>query len=282
VRSADATGPRLVRSVDGTPIAVFAEPGDATGMPAAAAGRPILLVHGTTADHTTFRVLGPRLAPGRPVLGLDRRGRGASGDTLPYAMAREVEDVAAVATDLARRHGVPIDLLGHSFGGRCVLGAARLVPGAVHRIVSYEGAIAGSSGDGATLERLDRLHDQGRWEELLETFLREVVGMTDEGWATFRTAPVWPARLAAAPTVTREVRAGGSLESDLRWLASVERPVLQVLGSESPPPFADAARELDRLLPDGRLAVIEGARHAAHHTHVEKLAMLVESFLDEA
>ena len=55
---------------------------------------------------------------------MDRRGRGASGDTPPYAIEREFEDVAAVADALAAEAGHPIDVVGHSYGGRAALGAS--------------------------------------------------------------------------------------------------------------------------------------------------------------
>ena len=103
-------------STDGTPIAVFT-----TGV-----GPPLILVHGAAADHTTFRVLGPLLATRFTIHAIDRRGRGASGDTSPYAIEREFEDLASVATALAREAGGAVDVFGHSYGGRCALGAALL------------------------------------------------------------------------------------------------------------------------------------------------------------
>lgn len=110
----------VVDSRDGTPIAVYR-----TGDPA---GRPVILVHGTTADHTTFRAIGPRLADAFDLYAIDRRGRGASGDTLPYSIGREFEDVAAVAGAVAEARRRPVDVLGHSYGGRTALGAALLTP----------------------------------------------------------------------------------------------------------------------------------------------------------
>ena len=102
-------------------------------------GPPLLLVHGTTADHTTFRVVGPRFAGTRAVHAIDRRGRGASGDTLPYSIEREFEDVAAVAEALAATSGRASTSIGHSYGGRCALGAAMRTD-AIRRVVCYEGA----------------------------------------------------------------------------------------------------------------------------------------------
>lgn len=271
-----------VRSGDGTAIAWFREPpaGRRSGGPP---GPALVLVHGTTADHTTFRVFGPRIAATREVATMDRRGRGDSGDGPIYAFDRELEDVAAVAAAVAELSGGPVDLFGHSFGGRCALGAAALVPASVRRVVSYEGAFLPVPGadDERLIARLAELHARGRWAELLETFLREAVGMTDEEWRTFRGAPVWDRRLAAAPTVVRELRAGRTPGGSLDRLAGLDQPVLQVVGSASSPAFLDGARELGRRLPAGRLAVIEGARHAAHHTHVDELAGVVLGFLGD-
>ena len=120
---------RVVESRDGTPIAVFSS----------GTGPPLLVVHGATADHTTFRVVGPLLATSFTVHAIDRRGRGASGDTAPYAIEREFEDLAAVAEALATESGTSVDVVGHSYGGRCALGAA-LRTDALGRVVSYEGA----------------------------------------------------------------------------------------------------------------------------------------------
>jgi pimeloyl-ACP methyl ester carboxylesterase len=265
----------LVRAPDGTAIGWFREPGPGRG-------RPLLLVHGTTADHTTFRVFGPRMARSRLAVSIDRRGRGASGDTLPYAIEREFEDVAAVAEALAAAASRDVDAFGHSYGGRVAMGAAALTS-RIRRVVSYEGAVAPGPDDRGVggVERLERLLAADRRAELLEVFLREVVDMTPAEMEAFRAAETYPLRVAAANTVPRELRAGASAGASLERFAAVSQPVLQVLGSESPTVFREGARALAQRLERGQLAVIEGARHAAHHTHVEALAELVERFLAE-
>jgi pimeloyl-ACP methyl ester carboxylesterase len=55
--------------------------------------------------------------------------------------------------------------------------------------------------------------------------------------------------------------------------------VLQVLGGESLPVFGEATIALDERLPDGRVIVIEGARHAAHHTHPTAFVAAIAAFL---
>jgi pimeloyl-ACP methyl ester carboxylesterase len=267
---------RTVRSVDGTPIAVFSS----------GHGPPILLVHGAAADHTTWRVVGPLLGERWTVHAIDRRGRGASGDGPSYDVAREFEDVAAVARSLADDDGRPIPVIGHSFGGRVALGAA-LAPSdasGIGHVVSYEGAPAPLERPyqpDDLVARLRALADAGRPERLLVTFLREVVAMGDAELAAYRANPVWPARVAAAPTIVRELEAEASPDAGLERLGAVRLPVLQVLGSESVEAFRAATVALDARLRDGRVAVVQGARHAAHHSHAAEFVRLVESFASE-
>jgi pimeloyl-ACP methyl ester carboxylesterase len=272
--SADVGGPpaRVVTSADGTRIGVFT-----TGQ-----GPPLVLVHGAAADHTTFRVVGPRLAQRYTVHAIDRRGRGDSGDTLPYAIEREFEDVAAVAEALrdADTSGVPV--IGHSYGGRCALGAA-LLTDAISAVVCYEGAPTPPGveyGDAALADELTALDEAGRPADLLEAFLRRVVGMDDAGIAAYRADPVWPRRVAAAHTIPRELLAEGrSGAAGLDALARVGQPVLQVLGGDSKPEFGEATAALDDRLANGTIVVIPGARHAAHHTHPDALIEAIDTFL---
>lgn len=271
---------RIVTSRDGTPIAVFesgvAEPGT----------RPLVLVHGTTSDHLTFRVVGPLLGLRRRLFAIDRRGRGASGDAPDaYSITREFEDVAAVAVDVAADGGGPVDVVGHSFGGRCALGAS-LLTASIGRIVCYEGAPPRDTGLAAAYEpaslapRLREDLARGDLEGLLERFMRTVVRTNDDGMARFRADPVWPLRVAAAPTILREIEASNDPVAGLDALGAVSVPVLQILGSASPIAFGVNTRALDDRLPGGRLVVIEGAAHAAHHTHAAAFVEEVEAFLD--
>ena len=262
-------------SADGTPIAVWR-----TGRPAREAPT-LLLVHGAAADHTTWRTSGPMLAERYAVAALDRRGRGASGDAPDYVIDREYEDVAAVAEALASESGGPIAVVGHSFGGRVALGAAG-VSSSIERVVCYEGAPATPDRpleSPAVAQRLGALAAEGRDEALLVAFLAEVVGMSPADIDAYRVNPVWPARVAAAHTIPREIAAAASSAAGADLLGAVAVPVLQLLGSASRPEFGHAARRLDTRLPDGRLQVIEGAAHAAHHTHAGAFVAAVSGFV---
>lgn len=277
IRYAWRPGPgpdRMVASPDGTRIAVFR-----SGSPD---GPPLVLVHGAAADHTTFRVIGPLLGATFDVYAIDRRGRGASGDILPYAIEREFEDVAAVAEAVASERGVAaVDVFGHSYGGRCGLGAA-LTTSAIARVISYEGAPTPPDlhySDPADIDELARLDAAGRHDELLETFMRRVVGMDDAAIAVYRADPVWPTRVAAAHTIVRELGSEEALAAGLEALGRVRRPVLQIVGGDSIPEFVESTNALAQRLADGRVTVIPGARHSAHHTHPDDLVAAVRTFL---
>jgi pimeloyl-ACP methyl ester carboxylesterase len=93
-----------VLSRDGTQIAYWTS----------GEGPPLVVVHGTPADHTRWRPLLPYLEPQVTVHAMDRRGRGASGDAPDYDLAREYEDVTAVVDAVAAASGAGVDLYGHS------------------------------------------------------------------------------------------------------------------------------------------------------------------------
>jgi pimeloyl-ACP methyl ester carboxylesterase len=262
---------RRIASTDGTSIAVFSNGN----------GPPLILLHGAAADHTTFRGLGPRLAGWFTVHAIDRRGRGASGDRLPYSIEREFEDVAAVATALAGQAGLPAAVLGHSYGGRCALGAA-LLTDRIGRVICYEGAPAppGYSYEPDEIKaRLRTLFTAGDLDGLLAEFMTQVVGMTDAELASYRADPVWPVRVEAAGTIPRELDAEADPLASLDRLGSVSQPVLQILGSESRAIFRRATDAMDERLANGRVVEIEGARHAAHHSHPGAMIEAIRDFL---
>src|SRR5262245_46379999 len=117
-----------VTSRDGTKIAVFVS----------GRGRPLVIVPGTTSDHTTWRFVVPLLEPQVAVSAVGGRGRRDSGDAKEYSLEMEWTDVAAVVDAAATQAGGPVDLLGHSYGGNVAYGAAGVTAN-VRRLVLYEG-----------------------------------------------------------------------------------------------------------------------------------------------
>jgi len=262
-----------VTSSDGTRIAVHVS----------GQGRPLVAVHGTTSDHLSWRLVLPLLEPYFAVHAVDRRGRGCSGDRPEYSLDLEYADLAAVVDAAAAATGGPVDLIGHSYGGNVAFGAARLTSN-IRRMVLYEGWPAPNAAHRTTppevMDRLATLLSQGLPEEMLEILYRDVVKMSEEEIAALKAAPTWPARVAAAPTVPRELAAFGAQAFDPRWAARISVPVLLLVGGESPDEVRADPDVVAAALPDARVRILDGQMHMAHLTAPEAFAEEVLEFLD--
>jgi pimeloyl-ACP methyl ester carboxylesterase len=263
-----------VASPDGTMIAVFIS----------GEGRPLIVVPGTTSDHTTWRLVLPLLEPHVAVHAVDRRGRGASGDGAGYSLALEYADVAAVADAAAAATGSPVDLLGHSYGGNVAFGAATLTTN-IRKLVLYEGwpvpDIAHRTVPPELMDRLESLLAQGQPEHMLETFYRDIVKMSEAEISGIKKTPSWPARVAAARTVPRELRAFGAQAFDPAWAAKIPVPVLLLVGADSPDEIKANPEVVASALPDARIGILEGQAHIAHLTDPQSFAETVLSVLHD-
>jgi pimeloyl-ACP methyl ester carboxylesterase len=238
-------------------------------------------VHGTTADHTRWDTVRPLFEPHVGVAALDRRGRGATGDADVYAFEGEVDDVVAVVDALARESDGPVDLLGHSYGGLCALGAV-LRTESVRRLVIYEAPVLGEGvvPDGF-LDRVAPLVEAGRFDEVLMAFFREVVHMPEDQLRAFRELPAWEGRLGAAPTIARELETASGRPLRPEQLAACALPTLLVAGGDSPEFLRRSTDALAAALPDVRVAVLAGQQHAAMDTAPQLFADAVLGFLTE-
>jgi pimeloyl-ACP methyl ester carboxylesterase len=132
------------------------------------------------------------------------------------------------------------------------------------------------------VDRLRRLEADGDRAELMRAFMTEVVGMAPADLAAYEADPVWPIRLRAAHTIVRELtaEAGDGDAGAIRRLGGAVRvPVLQLLGGESRDVFRAGTAALDATMPDGRVVVLPGQKHAAHHTDPDRFVAEVERFL---
>lgn len=257
-----------VRSKDGTAIAWY-RTGD---------GPPLVLVHGTSADHSRWNtVLGP-LTERFSVYTIDRRGRGGSGDTEPYAIEREFEDVAAVLDSIAE----PVDLLGHSHGALCSLHAARLTDN-IAKLVLYEPPIPVGIEIVPldVLQRIEELLAAGDRDGAIVTFMTEIVRVPASDLERLRSLPAWQARVAAAHTVAREERVYLSFVFDPKPFEALKVPTLLLQGGDSPPFLVEPINMLSRLIPNARVAVMPGQQHAAMDTGAEIWLKEVVGFLSE-
>ena len=254
-----------VLSEDGTPIAVWRS----------GEGPPLVLIHGAAADHNRWAPVLPALGERFTVLAIDRRGRGRSGDTTDYALQREYEDVVAVVESA----GEGVNVLGHSYGGICALEAALLTDG-IRKLVLYEAPMGFLKSPPDVVDRLQTLLEEGRRDELLGYFMQEVAGLPTDQVELLRSLPAWEARLDAADTIPREERASREYAFDASRFGNLEVPALYLQGGDSSEPFQAAGQALRGALPDCRVVIMPGQRHAAMDTATDMFTAEVLSFLE--
>jgi len=254
------------RSADGVTI-VAAEAGS---------GPPLVLVHGTGADHGRWAPVLPALAAQFTVHCMERRGRGESGDGADYRIEREFEDVKALVDAI----GEPVALLGHSHGAICAL-EATLLTSNVQKLVLYEPPIATDAAvhPASVIERLQGLLDAGDREGVVTTFFGETVRMPASELARLRSLPNWPARVAAAHTIPRELRADEDYRFDAARFSNLRVPTLLLLGGESPPFFETALARIEQAMPSSHITVLPGQRHTAMNSAPELFVSEVVAFL---
>jgi pimeloyl-ACP methyl ester carboxylesterase len=251
------------------------------GMPVAywryGKGPPLVLVHGPAADHSRWGPVLPALEKRFTVYAVDRRGRGGSGDADDYAVEREFEDVVAVVDSL----GEPVNLLGHSYGGLLALEAALLTPN-VHRLVLYDPGIEVAGAEiypREVIERMEAMLEAGDRAGVVETTMREVAGLTPEVIEHMRAQPIWQARVAAAHTIPRELRAVKAYGFDPERFKGLMVPTMLLSGGASPAALRKAAEAADEALPDSRIVVMPGQGHAAIDTGTDLFTAEVLRFL---
>src|SRR6266568_645857 len=161
-------------------------------------GSAIILVGGAFTDRSqpTLVQLAALLAPHFTVFNYDRRGRGESGDTAPYAVEREVEDLGALITEA----GGSAFVVGGSSGAVLALEAARKLP--ITKLALYEPPFIVDDSrpplPADYVAQLIELISSGRRGDAVEFFMTKAVGVPAEFVAQMQNAPMWPALEAAA------------------------------------------------------------------------------------
>ena len=227
-------------------------------------GPPLIVVGGALSDRHAAAALAELLAPSFTVYAYDRRGRGGSGDTPPYAVQREVEDLQA----LVEHAGGTAFAFGHSSGAVLALEAALETP-SVRKLVLYEPPFIVDDSrpppPGDFVEHLKELTETGRRGEAVEYFMTTGVGAPAEAIASMRESPFWPSLEDLAHTlwydgvIMGDNMVGKPLSAD-RW-SSVTIPTLVIDGGASPPSLRNAAQQLADVLPNARRLTMEGQTH---------------------
>jgi len=241
---------RKVLSKDGTPIA-FDQSGE---------GPPIILVVGAFNDRSTGAPLAAQLSEHFTVFNYDRRGRGASGDRMPYAIEREIEDLAALITEA----GGSSSVFGYSSGAVLALKAAASGL-AISRLALYEPPFLLDDGFPKLARdvsaRLTELIASGRRGEGVELFQTEMVGIPAEIVAQLRHAPFRPALETIAHTLVYEATLLSDLPVLAEQLPSITVPTLVISGGNSQAKMGSAAQTLAAAHPAAQHRSLEGQTH---------------------
>jgi pimeloyl-ACP methyl ester carboxylesterase len=252
-------------SKDGTTIA-FDRLGD---------GPPVVLVTGGSVDRMDNAPLADALASSFTVFNYDRRGRGPSGDTPPYAVEREVEDIDAVI----EAAGGAANLYGISSGAALAMDAAAS-GSPITKLALYEPPWVPEGGPRPPADAAKtyaELVEADRRGDAVEFFMSKVVGMPDEFVSQARSAPFWAKQEALAHTLAYDATI-----MDDYWLptdraANVKVPTIVMAGDATFPWIIDTARALAEAIPDAELRILEGQ---THDVSPEALAPVLDAFFN--
>jgi pimeloyl-ACP methyl ester carboxylesterase len=238
-----------VTSRDGTTIA-FDRQGD---------GPPVVLVCGGSTDRMANAGLAAELATDFTVYNYDRRGRGDSGDTPPYAVQRELEDIAAVIGAA----GGSANLYGTSSGAALAMEAAASgLP--ISKLALWEPpySVGGRPDLPADTSKVYAdLVAAGRRGDAVEYFMAKVVGLPPEFVAGARQAPWWPQQEALAHTLAYDATIMGDYTIPTERAKAVPVPTIVIDGGASFGSMAPTADALAELIPNARRRTLEGQQH---------------------
>ena len=259
-----------VKSKDGTAIA-FEQKGK---------GPPVILVAGALCDRRMEAPIATLLADRFTVSCYDRRGRGESGDTAPYAVEREVEDLEALI-DAA---GGTACLYGISSGAVLALEAAARLPAKVRKVVLYEPPFIVDASRAPMpadfVKRVGELVAADRRGDAVEYFMVDAVGVPKEAVASMRKAAMWPELEKLAHTLVYDgllmggTQAGKPLPKE-RW-AGATSPLLVVDGAKSDAWLHAAADALAAVVPKAQRRTLAGQDHSVEPAAIAPV--LIEFF----
>ncbi len=237
-----------VQSTDGTTIAYET----------AGSGPPLILVGGALNTRQSPGDLVPLLVENFTVVTYDRRGRGESTDTPPYAVEREVEDFSALVAAV----GGSAVVYGHSSGGILALEAAAAGVG-ISRLAAYEPPYLTTPGGDVLwqvfVDKVQALVDEGHPDLAVEEFIRHTGADFDAG---MKQSPWWPSLVALARTLPYDLTLTGDNIVPVQRLGRISAPTLALYGGASAAWAQASASAVAMAVQNGRQDVIEGQEHA--------------------
>ncbi|MFS0722433.1 alpha/beta fold hydrolase [Paenibacillus sp. 1P07SE] len=229
-------------------------------------GPAVILVSSANADHQDAKQLAEHLSSQYTVYNYDRRGRGQSSDTPPYAVQREIEDIDALITEAGGRAYV----FGSSSGAVLALEAASRLGDKIAKLFMYEPPFIINDSrqpvPGDYVQQLNTRIEAGKRSEAVAYFLSTAIGIPGEFIAFMQADPSWQHMESLAHTlaydgiIMGDTQSGQPLPAD-RW--RVEVPTLVMTGESSEPYFQEAAQALVQLLPAAAHQVLPGQDHSA-------------------
>ena len=227
------------------------------------AGPVVIFIGGATqyrgVDPVTTTTTQELAAEGFTTIDYDRRGRGRSGDTAPYALAREVEDIAALINAV----GGAATLYSSSSGAAIALAAAVAGVG-VTRLALYEPPFFAGHDESAHIEHLHALVVDGKNAEAVRYFMTDVAGAPAAMVEGMAQDPSWARFVAVAPTVVYDVTNLNAINTDPDWArrwAEVTVPAIVFSGDATMPGLPQAADTVAAALPNATRRVLTGEGH---------------------
>jgi alpha-beta hydrolase superfamily lysophospholipase len=226
-------------------------------------GPAVIIVGGILGDRSQQAGLAQLLAEHFMVYNFDRRGRGESGDTPPYAVEREVEDIAAI---LDAAGGAAFVYGTSGCAALCLEVAARGLSPRMKKLALWEPPyIVDDSRPPVPqdyLEQLRKMLREGRRGDMIELFFTQAVGMPAEFVAPMRQSPFWAAQEAFAPTLVNEaiLMGNGSFKLPKERIAKATCPTL-VMDGGTTPWLSHAADAVAETLPNAQRRTIAGQPH---------------------
>jgi pimeloyl-ACP methyl ester carboxylesterase len=253
-------------------------------------GDPLVLVHGSWGDHTTWEPLVDALDGSFRTLVFDRRGH--SDSERPPGQGSVEEDVDDVAALIEQLDLAPAHVLGNSFGAAISLRLAIRRPELLRSLLAHEPPVfpilAGEPEMQPVLQEVQSrvqavvaLLEAGDFEVAARQFV-ETVALGPGAWENELTPELRQVFVFNAPTFLDETRDPQALMFDLDALPRFDGPALLTDGDQSPPFFPVVVGKLAERLPRAQRRTLAGTGHVPQLSHPAEYAQVIREFTSAA